>query len=118
VTAALDELQAKGFLNDQRTAEALLHRQADRLGAARLRHELQRKGIDESISADLLQDLADNEQERAFALWQKKFGTPPATPAERARHMRFLASRGFSGEVVHKVLRQAQAHPDAENAKR
>jgi SOS response regulatory protein OraA/RecX len=31
----------------------------------------------------------------------------PATPAERARQARFLAARGFSGEVVARVMRRA-----------
>ncbi|XUT91509.1 RecX family transcriptional regulator [Ottowia caeni] len=40
----------------------------------------------------------------------KKFGAKgegdgPADPAERARQMRFLAARGFSAEVVRRVMR-------------
>lgn len=106
IAPVLDELQAKGWLDDRRAAEALLHQRSARLGHMRLRQALQQKGIDAETSSHLLNELAPSESERAQALWQKKFGTPPATPAERARQMRFLASRGFSAAIIQRILRQ------------
>ena len=47
------------------------------------------------------------EEARARAVWRQRFGTPAATPQERARQMRFLAARGFSGDTVRRVLRGA-----------
>lgn len=108
IEALLDALQAKGYLNDQRAAESLLRQRAGRLGGMRLRQELQRRGISEEISNALLTEVAGTEQERAFALWQKKFGTLPATANERARQMRFLASRGFGSDTIRIVFKQAQ----------
>ena len=43
---ALDALQAKGFISEQRVIESVLHRRAGKLGGARLRQELQGKGLD------------------------------------------------------------------------
>ena len=106
IDTVLDELQAKGFLSDQRAAEALLHRKGGKLGTARLRHELQRKGIDADVARDCLQDMAASDLERARALWQKKFGALATTPAERARQMRFLAGRGFGADIIQRVMRQ------------
>ncbi len=106
IAAVLDALQAKGFLSDQRAAEALLHRKGGKFGTARLRHELQRKGIDADVASDCLQNMAASDLERARALWQKKFGGLPATPAERARQMRFLAGRGFGADIIQRVMRQ------------
>lgn len=106
IAAVLDELQAKGFLSDQRAAEALLHRKGGKFGTARLRHELQRKGIDADVARDCLQDMAASDLERARALWQKKFGALATTPAERARQMRFLAGRGFGVDIIQRVMRQ------------
>jgi regulatory protein len=106
IAVVLDELQAKGFLSDQRAAEALLHRKGGKFGTARLRHELQRKGIDADVASDCLQDMAASDLERARALWQKKFGALPATPAERARQMRFLAGRGFGADIIQRIMRQ------------
>ena len=110
IDTVLDELQAKGLLSDQRAAEALLHRKGGQFGAVRLRYELQRKGINQSMAEDLLQDIVVSEAQRAYALWQKKFGVRPVTPAERARQMRFLAGRGFSSDVIHRIMRQGDEY--------
>ncbi len=106
IAPVLDELQAKGWLDDRRAAEALLHQRSARLGHTRLRQALQQKGIDAETSSQLLNELAPSESERAQALWQKKFGTLPGTPTERARQVRFLASRGFSAAIIQRILRQ------------
>lgn len=49
-------------------------------------------------------ELKTTEPERAFAVWRKKFGAPATTPAERAKQVRFLASRGFGGEAIARVV--------------
>src|SRR5690349_8287883 len=46
IKQALDDLQAKGFLDEQRVVESIVHRRAGRVGAGRIRQELQAKGID------------------------------------------------------------------------
>jgi regulatory protein len=56
-------------------------------------------------------DLKDSEFARAQGVWQKKFGTPAADANERAKHYRFLLTRGFSAAVVSKVIQQSGA-PD------
>jgi regulatory protein len=102
---ALDDLQAKDFINEQRVVESVVHRRAPRLGAGRVRQELERKGLDREAIAGAVKALASTELARASAVWKKKFGGESATDAvDRARQMRFLASRGFSGEVVRRVV--------------
>jgi regulatory protein len=101
---ALDELQAKGFINEQRVIESVLHRRAAKLGTARIKQELQAKGLEPQAVSQALMGLQATERERALAVWRKKFGTPPADAQEAARQMRFLASRGFSGEVIRRVV--------------
>jgi regulatory protein len=54
-------------------------------------------------------DLKDSEFARAQGVWQKKFGAPAADANERAKHYRFLLTRGFSAEVVRKVVQQSGA---------
>lgn len=100
----LDELQAKGFISEQRVVDSVLHRRAPRLGAGRLRQELQAKGIDGELVSQALQALRGTELSRARDVWQRKFGQPPLDPAERGKQARFLAARGFGGEVIHRVL--------------
>lgn len=108
---ALDELSALGFINEERVAASLLHRRAPRLGAARVLQEMKAKGLGAAALADAAAQLRETELERARAVWQKKFGAPAASLAERAKQARFLASRGFSGDVVRRVL-QAGDLPD------
>jgi regulatory protein len=101
---ALDELQARGFIDEGRVVESVLHRRAPRLGAQRIRQELQAKGLDAERVAAALASLKATEVERARAVWRAKFGTLPQDAAERGRQARFLAARGFGGEVVRRVL--------------
>jgi regulatory protein len=49
-------------------------------------------------------ELRNTELARARAVWQKKFDHPPEDAAERAKQMRFLASRGFGGDTIHRVV--------------
>lgn len=101
---ALDALQAKGFISDERVAESVVHHKGARFGAQRVRAELIAKGLDDTIVRAAIQSLRDSELDRARVVWRKKFGHPPADAQERAKQLRFLASRGFSGDVAHRVL--------------
>ena len=101
---ALDELQARGFIDEQRVVDSLVHRRASRLGSGRIKQELQAKGLDAERVALAVASLKATEVERAREVWRKKFGEPPCDASERAKQARFLAARGFSGEVVRRVL--------------
>ncbi len=101
---ALDELQAKGFINEQRVVDSVLHRRAARLGAGRVKQELQAKGVSPEAVAEAVDGLRSTELERAREVWRKKFGEPAADPAGRAKQMRFLASRGFGAEAIRRVV--------------
>jgi regulatory protein len=100
----LDELQGKGFIDERRVAESVLHRRAAKLGAGRIRQELLEKGLGAELVGQALQQLRGTELERARAVWRRKFEAPPQDAAQRARQARFLASRGFGGEVIRRVL--------------
>jgi regulatory protein len=114
--ALLDDLEVKDFISEARVVESTLHRRAAQLGAARIRQELQAKGLAAEAVQDAVAGLQASELDRAQALWQRKFGAPPADLRERAKQMRFLTSRGFSGDVIHRLLRAnaAQAAGDTE----
>jgi regulatory protein len=102
---ALDELQARGFIDEQRVVESVLNRRAPRLGAGRVRQELQAKGLDAERVALAVASLKASEVERARGVWRKKFGELPVDASQRAKQARFLAARGFGGEVIRRVLR-------------
>lgn len=101
---ALDELQAKGFIDEQRVVDSVLHRRAARLGTGRVKQELQAKGIGAEAVAEAVERLRGTELERAREVWLKKFGELATDPAARSKQMRFLASRGFSAEAIRRVV--------------
>ncbi len=101
---ALDELQAKGFINEARVVESVLHRRSAKLGTQRIRQELQSKGLAPDAVLQAVEQLRTTEVDRAREVWRKKFGAPPEDAAERAKQMRFLASRGFGGDAIRKVV--------------
>jgi regulatory protein len=100
----LDALAAKDFINEGRVVESVLHRRSAKLGTSRIKHELQAKGLEPEAVAQAVSDLKASEPARAFEVWRKKFGKAAATPAERAKQVRFLASRGFGGEAIARVV--------------
>ncbi len=101
---ALNELQARDFINDGRAIESVVHRRAGKWGAARVKQELTAKGLTGEAVAQALAGLKDTELRRAQEVWRKKFGSPAPDPQTRAKHMRFLLTRGFSAEVVRQVV--------------
>lgn len=102
---ALDELQARDFINDGRVIESVINHRAGKLGTARLKQELAAKGLGGEAVAQALAALKDTELERAREVWHKKFGEPAQDPRERAKQVRFLLTRGFAAEVVSKLVR-------------
>lgn len=104
----LDELQAKDFISEARVVESVINRKAARFGASRVRHELLGKGLGAEVVADAMDGLKATELERAREVWRRKFGEPAADAAARAKQMRFLAARGFGGEVIRRVVSQSE----------
>ncbi|HET7795615.1 MAG TPA: recombination regulator RecX [Rhizobacter sp.] len=102
VEAVLDWLQAQRYLCEERFAESRVHARAARYGNQRIRQELAQHGV--ALSAEAAQQLKNSELERARVVWSRKFGEPAADAAGRAKQVRFLMSRGFSGEVIRRVV--------------
>ena len=104
LACVLDELQARDFINEQRVVDSVVHRRSGKLGALRIRHELQSRGLDNDKVQAAMSELKASELERALGVWRRKFEALPVDASERGRQARFLAARGFDGEVVQRVL--------------
>ena len=102
VDALLDQLTVQGHLSDARFVESRLHARSGRFGNRRIELELRQHGV--AIDADTQAQLRASELARARDVWRKKFGAPALDATGRARQARFLAARGFSAEVVHKIV--------------
>lgn len=116
VEAVLDWLEAHRYLSHERFVESRVHARSARFGNLRIRQELKQHRL--ALSPEAAQALKDSELQRARAVRERKFapGPGPVDAAERARQARFLAGRGFSPEVIGRVLGRsgrADDEPDA-----
>jgi regulatory protein len=106
VDALLDWLAAHRYLSEARFVESRVHARAARFGNRRIAQELAQHGA--HLDGAVAEQLKASELSRARAVWQRKFGAAPAADAAtRAKQMRFLAGRGFSAEVIRRVVRGA-----------
>jgi len=99
--ALLEQLEQKKQLCNERFAEQRAHVLARKYGPARIRHDLKAKGISPELVGRV---SAAGELETARAILRRKYRAPAATREERARRARFLQGRGFSPEVIHRLV--------------
>jgi regulatory protein len=102
--AVLDEMEKLNFLSDARFIESVVHRKGQRFGVMKLRQELSGHGLDTDRVKQALDGAKATEYERALEVWKRKFSAPPIDLAGKAKQMRFLAARGFSGDIVRKIV--------------
>jgi regulatory protein len=107
LNAILDELERKGFLNEERHAQSLARQRSEKHGVSRIRQEMKSKGVPAPIAEKTLEALQHNELERAQALWHKRFGQLPFDAKSLQRQQRFMMYRGFSAETIRQVLKSA-----------
>ena len=100
----LNDLQARDFINEGRVIDSVMHRRSGKLGATRIKQELASKGLSGEAVTEA---LGETEYSRALEVWRKKFDRPTTDPNDRAKQMRFLLTRGFSADVVRKIVQGA-----------
>jgi regulatory protein len=98
----LDWLSARNFLSEPRFVASRIRLREQRFGNLRIRRELADHGV--SPDAADAERLRETEFERAKAVWARRFGEPACDAAGRARQARFLAGRGFSAEVIRRLV--------------
>jgi regulatory protein len=105
VDALLDWLEANRYLSQERFVESRVHAREARFGNLRIRQELAQHQL--TLSPAAAEALRESELERARRVWARKFEAEAGSAADRAKQARFLAARGFSADVVRRVLREA-----------
>jgi regulatory protein len=103
VDALIDWLGARGYLSPQRFVEGRIRARQARYGNRRIEQELRQHGL--ALDADAQRALRETEFERAREVWRRKYGVLATDAAARVRQMRFLVGRGFSPEVVRRIVR-------------
>lgn len=105
VGVLLDDLEKRGWLSDARALEQTVRIRSVRFGTQRIAHELRQKGFSDELINAAISQLKQGELETARAVWHRKFAAPPQDQKEKAKQVRFLQSRGFSMDVIFKVMR-------------
>jgi regulatory protein len=106
LVTVLDDLVTRGWLSDTRAASQLVHAKRNRFGTQRIMHELRQKGIPENLIDEALPELKKSELTTAMEVWQRKFGNIAQDEKEKGKQLRFMQSRGFSVDIIFKVLSQ------------
>ena len=106
VADVIADLEKKGYLSNERYAAGRVRTRAMRYGNRRLAAELRQQGVETEAIAEALAD-AEPEIDRARAVWNRKFGEAPLDYQEKCKQVRFLAARGFSFDIINKVLAEA-----------
>jgi regulatory protein len=106
IAVVLDELSALGYVSNQRFARAFAEQKAGRLSRQRIASELKARGVDADEIVAALATAGADDAATIEALWQRRFGAPPANDREKARQVRFLQSRGFSLSAIVTLLRK------------
>ena len=97
----LSELAIKRQLSDERYAEVRTHWLSRKYGAAKIRQDLKAHGVAEAVIDRV---SSDGDYERAKAILARKYREPARTREEKAKRARFLQSRGFSYEIIKRLL--------------
>lgn len=113
IEALLDDLVRRGYLSDARCAGAVVRQWAGTHARRAIAHELRERGVAPEAAAAALAGLEGRDEfAQAKALWQRRFGAPPADERAKGRQLRFLVTRGFAPAVAYRVLKNAGASVD------
>jgi regulatory protein len=104
IDEALDFMAKNRWQSDERFVQQTVKVKGAKFGLSRVKHELNQHHLPAEIVAEQLDSLAQTEVSRAREVWQRKFGQPPVDMKERAKQVRFMASRGFSFDVIKKAM--------------
>lgn len=104
IERVLDRLQEQNLLSDARFAAGVVRQRSTRYGDLRLVRDLRERGVGVAEADAAMASVAGTELQRALDTWSRRFDTLPADAAERGRQGRYLQNRGFSMDVIVRVL--------------
>ena len=118
IDTVLDTLSKLGYLDDTRFAASLVRRKSIRAGTARVMQTLSQHALPSDQLAVIASDLKSTELERCYITWAQRYAhkinddeSLDCKPQDyntqqlaKAKQMRYLVGRGFSGDAVRRVL--------------
>jgi len=114
VEEVIESLVSDNLVSDRRFCESMVHSRFNRgHGPVKVRYELRSKGVADQIIESVMDELAPDWQQVLVKLIKKKYaGSLSGTPAERAKKVRFLSSRGFPQDMIFFVMRDTDFDQD------
>ena len=129
INAVVSRLQRENWQSDERFVESFVQSREQRWGNQKIFYALSQHDLDSEQLSELKEELKDSEYQRAREVWIRRFGdkygvslydtetsgddeflseteqqSVEEQAKEKAKQLRFLASRGFSADVVYKVV--------------
>jgi regulatory protein len=104
IKQVLDDLKRKNFLSEERYINSYLRSKQTKYGIRKIRYDLLQKNVDADILEEALANNKVDEYEAAYTIWQRKFDAIATENKERLRQVRFLQSRGFSSDIIAKII--------------
>ncbi|WP_397449409.1 recombination regulator RecX [Pseudomonas sp. NA-150] len=106
IEPALDRLTEEGLLSESRYLESFIsYRARSGYGPARIREELNQRGLQRADVDQALKSCGFNWQEKLEETWRRKFdGQLPLDARERAQQGRFLSYRGYPLDMIGRLL--------------
>jgi len=106
IDIALQRLLEKDLQSDERFTEAYIESRYQRgHGPYKITAELKQRGIDESLTEQLMHTADYDWYAHAVDIYQKKYANKPISDFnDRAKRSRFLQPRGFSSEQIQHAL--------------
>ncbi|MEP7084931.1 MAG: recombination regulator RecX [Betaproteobacteria bacterium] len=101
----LDDFEASGWLSDERFAGSAARQRQGRYSQRYIVEDLKSRGVAGDLAKDAVSALEQDDYATALALWNQRFGRPPADQKEKARQVRFLQTRGFALQIIFRILR-------------
>ena len=108
IAQLLDEFEDKELAVRPPLRRKLRRRPPRARGSLKLAYDLRQRGVSDGIVELVLGDNRDSELDRAREIWKKKFGARPADITEKAKQIRFMHGRGFTQEIIQKVMRETE----------
>ena len=101
-------LEEYHFVDDSSYTENYIHVNKCRKSPRQIVFELQQKGVDKDTISRMLEEAPINEDDTVRVLVKKKTGGQiPADWKERQKLAAFLGRKGFSFDVIQRVLRES-----------
>ena len=105
IDAAIDKLQAKNLLSEERFTESYINmRRRKGYGPLRIEQELRQRGVGDELIDELLDRNHRQWRQSLAEQYQRKYGdNAPQDYAEKAKRTRYLHNRGFPLDWILKV---------------